>query len=96
MGQGGARRRLHLRIRGLVQGVSFRWHTRRIAGSLGLTGWVRNLPDGSVEVMAEGEEDALQNFIAWCRKGPELARVESVEEHFADPTGEFFDFRLIH
>ncbi|NMB73933.1 MAG: acylphosphatase [Myxococcales bacterium] len=87
-------RRMHLRISGLVQGVSFRWHTRRIAQALGLVGWVKNLPDGSVEVLAEGEEGALRDLLAWCRRGPELAQVERVEERFSDATGGFSEFRV--
>lgn len=87
---------MHLRISGLVQGVSFRWHTRRIAQSLGLAGWVKNLFDGSVEVVAEGPEEALRELLAWCRQGPELARVERVEESFSRATGEFLEFRVNH
>ena len=62
-----------LRIRGLVQGVGYRINCYRQARSLGLTGWVRNLPDDSVEIVAEGSVAALKVFSAWCRKGPAFA-----------------------
>ncbi|MDK2959544.1 MAG: acylphosphatase [Synergistaceae bacterium] len=58
-----------------MQGVGFRHWTARTALSLGLTGWVRNLPDGSVEVQAQGEREALDKMAAWLRRGPSSARV---------------------
>ena len=73
----------HLRaqviIRGVVQGVAFRASTRSQAERLGVGGWVRNLPDGSVEALFEGEEKKVQAIIAWSRKGPLGARVTDVE-----------------
>ncbi len=71
-------RRVHLQIRGLVQGVSYRASTRAQALSLGLTGWVRNLPNGDVEAVAEGPTEAVEALVRWCRVGPEEARVTSV------------------
>lgn len=68
-----------LRVRGKVQGVWYRASTKRKADELGLCGFVRNEPDGSVYVEAEGEESLLQALAEWCRRGPELARVEKVE-----------------
>lgn len=61
-----------------MQGVGFRFSAQRKAQELGLTGWVRNLPDGRVEAELEGDNDAVQAMIAWCRKGPALARVTDV------------------
>ena len=65
-------------VRGRVQGVYFRASTQREAKRLGLTGWVKNRPDGNVEVLAEGEEEGLKDLIAWANKGPSAARVERV------------------
>ncbi len=66
-------------ISGRVQGVFYRASAQRQAQSLGVTGWAKNLPDGTVEVMACGEEDAVNTLCDWCREGPEYARVISVE-----------------
>lgn len=66
-------------VRGFVQGVAFRHHTKVRARELGLAGWVRNLPDGSVEVWAEGEVGALAELGRWLRTGPPAARVDGVE-----------------
>jgi acylphosphatase len=84
--------RLHLIIEGRVQGVFFRDSTRRQAQSLGVTGWVRNLRNGNVEVVAEGPEDRVRPFADWCRRGPSAARVERVQEDQEAWTGEFDSF----
>jgi acylphosphatase len=73
-----ARRRIHVVVRGRVQGVFFRKATLETAVRLGLSGWVRNRSNGTVETEAEGPEDAVEAFVAFCRRGPELARVEEV------------------
>ena len=86
--------RAHLRIYGLVQGVFFRSSMRRIALKLGLTGWVRNLPDGSVEAVVEGPKDKVEELIRWAHRGPPLARVERVEVKWEEYRGEFKDFRI--
>jgi acylphosphatase len=87
-------RRTSLRIRGKVQGVFFRESTRVEATRLGLTGWVRNRDDGSVEAVAEGESAALEDFIRWCHQGPQAARVTDVERADGEPTGEFRTFTV--
>jgi acylphosphatase len=87
-------RRVSLRIRGKVQGVFFRESTRIEATRLGITGWVRNRDDGSVEAVAEGEPAALEEFIRWCHRGPQAARVTDVERAESEPTGEFRAFTV--
>ena len=86
--------RLHLRVTGRVQGVAFRAHTEHEARRRGLVGWVRNLPDGSVEAVAEGPRSALEDLAAWCRQGPPAARVESLELSWAAATGEHAAFSI--
>jgi acylphosphatase len=81
-------RRVRLLISGRVQGVCFRAYTREEACRLGLKGWVRNLPDGRVEVLAQGDPSKVGMLESWCRRGPPYARVrsvESVEEGTAGP-----------
>ena len=72
-------KRYKLTIRGRVQGVWFRGSAQRKARELGVNGFVKNMPDGSVYAEAEASEEALRAFVNWCRTGPELARVESVD-----------------
>lgn len=74
-----------LRIAGRVQGVGYRDWLQREARRHGLSGWVRNRADGMVEALLAGEEDALSAVLSACRRGPPLARVERIEESFADP-----------
>jgi acylphosphatase len=84
-------------VSGRVQGVCFRAETQKQASQLGLTGWVRNLRDGGVEVLAEGEEQRIQQLIAWCRSGgPPHARVDMVEELPEAFTGEFDTFSITY
>jgi acylphosphatase len=85
-------KRLHLFITGRVQGVFYRASTREIAISLALKGWVRNLPDGSVEAVFEGSEDNLIQALKWCRQGPPGALVTSVVEKWLKFKGEFSSF----
>ena len=75
------------RVVGRVQGVSFRWYAEERARALGVTGWVRNEPDGSVLVHAEGDDDAVDALLEWCRTGPSAARVSDVAVREAAPTG---------
>ena len=74
-------------IAGRVQGVGFRWAVEREAGRLGLGGWVRNLSDGRVEARFEGEDAAVDAAVAFCREGPDTARVESVSVTDVEPEG---------
>ncbi len=87
--------RLRALIRGNVQGVSFRWFVGEEAMRLGLRGWVRNRRDGRVEVLAEGERDALTALLEELRRGPRYARVEGVDIDWTEASGEFADFRIV-
>jgi acylphosphatase len=87
-------RRVHLRIHGLVQGVSYRASARDQALRLGVLGWVRNLPHGDVEAVVSGPPAAVDQFIAWCRQGPEEATVDSVAVT-EDTSGQAFSTFLV-
>ena len=87
-------KRLALRIHGRVQLVGFRAFAQRHASSLGLTGYVRNRPDGTLEVEAEGEEEQLNSFLALIREGPRAAVVTRVEVEWRPPTGGKGPFRI--
>ena len=69
---------VHLRIRGKVQGVFYRVSARRTALETGVTGWIKNTPEGNVEAMASGQTEAVNKFIDWCKKGPSRAAVAEV------------------
>lgn len=85
---------IHLQIQGRVQGVWFRATAREKALELGLTGWVRNLPDRQVELIAEGPRNALDAMVDWCRVGPPLARVEDVKIERGQATDTFASFEV--
>jgi acylphosphatase len=80
--------RAHVVIRGQVQGVFFRAEARDRAASLGLGGWVRNNPDGTVEAVFEGERERVESMVDWCRRGPALAHVEAVAVAWEEPQGD--------
>lgn len=86
--------RAHVIIRGMVQGVFFRSYTREWARELGVKGWVRNLPDGCVEAVFEGEEGRVKEIIERCRRGPPLAIVEEVRVSWEPYKGEFKEFEI--
>jgi len=86
--------RLSATVYGYVQGVNFRYFVLRLARSLDLKGYVRNLPDGSVEVVAEGERDRLERLAEQLIVGPRAARVRDVERRWSDYSGEFTDFEI--
>jgi acylphosphatase len=86
---------MHITISGKVQGVAFRHDTQRTALSLNLTGWVKNLPDGRVEAVFEGENDSIDAMRAWCSKGPPLAHVLHVDIQEKSCKREFSDFRVL-
>ena len=84
----------HARIHGRVQGVGFRYSARTAAHKLGLTGWVRNVSDGSVEIVCEGEVNAVEQHILWLGKGPSGSRVSSVDTREIPHTGSFKSFTV--
>jgi acylphosphatase len=86
--------RVHLRVDGRVQGVFFRANTRKQARKRGLGGWVKNLDDGSVEVVIEGPEDDVREVVNWTREGPPRANVEDIEVDWEDFEGAFEDFEV--
>jgi acylphosphatase len=90
-----ATKRVHLIVRGRVQGVFFRAAAQREARRLGLTGWVKNRLDGSVELLAEGEDDAIRELTSWSNHGPSAARVDHVDVRWRGYTGEFSEFSIV-
>ncbi|MFA4958155.1 MAG: acylphosphatase [Candidatus Methanoperedens sp.] len=86
--------RAHVLVSGKVQGVFFRSSTKDKAEELGLSGWVRNLSDGHVEAVFEGEKEDIDMMLKWCRKGPEYARVTGVEIFVEEYKREFNGFLL--
>jgi acylphosphatase len=90
-----ATKRVELVIRGRVQGVFFRAATQREARRLGVTGYVKNRADGSVEVLAEGDEDAIRELSTWAHHGPSAARVDAVDVRWRGYTGDHFEFAII-
>ena len=87
--------RVRLKIQGRVQGVWFRDSTRSQAIGLGVFGWVKNCADGSVEVLAEGQEDKITALIAYCAEGPSHARVDRLQETREEWSGEFNSFDIV-
>lgn len=87
-------KRTEIRLKGLVQGVLFRSRAKEEADVRGLTGWVRNEEDGSVCIIAEGEEDKLRIFIEWCKKGTEWSRVREITVQWHKATGEYDNFEI--
>ncbi|HBQ20633.1 MAG: acylphosphatase [Deltaproteobacteria bacterium GWA2_38_16] len=87
-------KRAHLIISGHVQGVFFRANAKKIADSLSLTGWARNLPSGQVEIYIMGEFNPVQKMINWCHEGPERAEVTEVEVTWDKNLGDFTSFEV--
>ncbi|NLZ30180.1 MAG: acylphosphatase [Methanomicrobiales archaeon] len=86
--------RVRVWISGQVQGVGFRWAVEDEARAKGVSGWVRNLPDGRVEAVFEGDEGAVQRVVEFCRRGPALARIDDVQVVHEEYTGEFDGFSI--
>ncbi len=83
-----------LKIHGRVQMVLYRDSTRRKASKMGLVGWVRNEDDGTVMILAQGEEEKLKKLIDWCKNGPMLAKVDKVDIDWQEATGQFDKFEI--
>ncbi len=86
--------RVRVWISGQVQGVGFRWAVEDEARAKGVSGWVRNLPEGRVEAVFEGDEGAVQRVVEFCRRGPALARIDDVQVVHEEYTGEFDGFSI--
>ena len=89
-----SRARAHVKIEGKVQGVYYRACTQQEALALGLAGWVRNCPDGSVEGVIEGDKDKVESLLAWCRQGPPGAKVSALNTEWEAYQGEFSSFDI--
>lgn len=86
--------RAHVFVSGRVQGVFFRWETREQALKRNVKGWVRNLPDGRVEAVFEGEKGDVERMVEFCRRGPPGAKVSNVEVEWEEYKGEHEDFEI--
>ncbi len=89
-------KRRHVIIAGRVQGVGFRANTKKTAALLGLTGWVKNMPNGEVEAVFEGDEPSVKAMLDWCHQGPSLARVSHVESHEEPFSGAYATFDILY
>ncbi len=92
--QSGDRERAHVYISGQVQGVFFRDSARQKAEQLGLVGWVRNLPDGRVEALFEGQPEKVREMLEWCKEGPSHAEVENLDSEFETSGGDLTGFEV--
>ena len=88
--------RAHAIISGRVQGVFFRWETKRAAEEFGVFGWVRNKRDGTVEAVFEGSEQNVALILEWCKKGPPIAKVDRLEVNHEEYMGEFDSFEITY
>lgn len=88
--------RAHIIIEGRVQGVFYRSNTKKMADKLGVKGWIRNLPDGRVEAVFEGEKEDIKKLLSWCWVGPPGAKVTNIEVEWEDYVEEFKEFSIIY
>lgn len=86
--------RAHIFVSGRVQGVFFRDNTRQKAEELGVSGWVKNLADGRVEAVFEGEKEKVESLIEWAKKGPSIAKVNGIDVEWQEYKGEFENFEV--
>ena len=86
--------RIHIFVSGKVQGVFFRENTRKKAAEFGLSGFVRNLPNGKVEAVFEGDKEKIEKIIQWIKKGPETAQIENIEIDWQNYQEEFINFEI--
>lgn len=85
-----------IKVYGDVQGVGFRWTAREMARSMKLTGYARNVPDGVLEIVAQGPKEVLEKYVTWVKVGPSLSRVDKVETEFREPKQTYSDFEITH
>lgn len=85
---------VHVYISGKVQGVGYRYSTAAQAQNLGLTGWVKNLYDGRVEALFEGNKETIDQMLSWCKQGPSMSYVTKIETHNKEYTGQYKDFSI--
>ena len=85
---------VHIVVSGMVQGVGFRYFIHHHARQLGLTGWVRNLPNGDVEIQAEGNREFVESLVTYARRGPRLAVVSNVRLEWKEPSRQFTSFEI--
>jgi acylphosphatase len=85
---------VHIVVSGMVQGVGFRYFILHHARQLGLTGWVRNLPNGDVEIQAEGNREFVETFVTYARRGPRLAVVSNVRVEWKEPSNQLTSFEI--
>ena len=88
--------RAHIIVHGLVQGVFFRANTIKMAGELGLKGYAKNMPDGTVEIVAEGPKDNINKLIDYCKKSPGASEVSKIDVKFGKAKNEFGGFEVKH
>ena len=86
--------RVHLYVSGRVQGVFFRVSTRQKAKALNISGYVQNISDGRMEIVAEGRVQDIESFVSWCREGPSEAKVSSLQIRHEPVSNEFTDFEI--
>ena len=85
---------VHIVVSGMVQGVGFRYFVQHHARQLGLTGWVRNLPNGDVEIQAEGNREFVESLVTYARRGPRLAVVSNVRVEWKEPSNQLTSFEI--
>lgn len=85
---------LWIKVYGDVQGVGFRWKAREMARSMNLTGYSKNLPDGTLEIIAQGDKKTLEKYLEWVEIGPSLARVDKIDSEFRTPQKKYADFKI--
>jgi acylphosphatase len=88
--------RAHVIVSGRVQGVFFRAETRKAASRIGVTGWVRNRPEGTVEAVFEGKSTLVDQALAWCQQGSPMSKVTDVRVNWGEFSGEFENFTITH
>jgi len=86
--------RIHIFVSGRVQGVFYRKHIQKKARSLHLVGWVKNIIDGRVEILVEGEKEYIEQFLKECKEGSAFTKVQNIEIEYESYTGEFGDFEV--